>query len=109
MSEYSWKPLSVSEVAELLKDLDCKWQFAGGFAIDLFLGKETRPHGDIDVLIQRNDQIVLQHCLSDWDLWVADPPGTLRFWNKNEFLEKGIQDIFIRKTSEDALRLQIML
>ena len=36
------------------------WFFAGGWAIDLFLGKETRKHSDIEIAILRNDQLYLK-------------------------------------------------
>ncbi len=55
------------------------WGIAGGWAIDLFLQRETRPHSDIDIAILRGDQRsirarvafghmekVLNHCLSPW-------------------------------------------
>ena len=55
------------------------WGFAGGWAIDLFLGRQSRPHSDIDVALLRGDQRhirarlpagqvqkVVDHCLSPW-------------------------------------------
>lgn len=35
---------------ELLQNQGFEYAFCGGWAIDLFLGKETRKHGDIDIL-----------------------------------------------------------
>ncbi|CDQ39930.1 MULTISPECIES: nucleotidyltransferase domain-containing protein [Virgibacillus] len=43
------------------------WFFVGGWAIDLFLGKETRVHHDIEIGIFREDQIELKHFLSSWE------------------------------------------
>lgn len=106
---YKWNPLSVDELNKALRELKCDWLIAGGFAIDLFIGKETRKHDDIDILINREDQKNLHEALPDWELFVADPPGSLRQWDKGEFLAKGIQDIWCRKNSNDAWRFQIML
>src|SRR2546426_11672541 len=36
------------------------WYIAGGWAIDIFLGRETREHDDIDVSVLRNDQAKLR-------------------------------------------------
>lgn len=109
MVEGNWQPLTVMEVAKVFSEIKCDWRIAGGWAIDLFLGKQTRAHNDIDVLIQRNDQAALQTLLSGWDLWVSDPPGTLRPWKKGEFLGVDVQDIWCRKSSKDPWQFQVML
>lgn len=85
------------------------WLLAGGWALDSFLGRQTRVHEDIDVLISRGDQFQLQESLSSWDLQVGDPPGTLRPWQKGEFLNIGIHDIWGRPKTGDAWRVQFML
>lgn len=40
----------VAEANALLKGQGCSYAVCGGFALDLFLGYETRTHGDIDIL-----------------------------------------------------------
>lgn len=72
-----WEPMTPAEVVDLLAPMDRPWWIAGGWAIDLHLGRTTREHGDIDVLILREDQLVLQQVLDGWDLHAADPPGAL--------------------------------
>src|SRR3954467_9865612 len=44
------------------------WWFAGGWAIDLFLGRITREHADIEIGVFRRDQAMLREHLSDWTL-----------------------------------------
>jgi hypothetical protein len=44
------------------------WFFAGGWAIDLFIGKQTRPHQDIEIAIFRSDQLHLKKYLKEWEL-----------------------------------------
>lgn len=109
IGENNWEPLSVEEVIKVFKPFKPQWLIAGGWAIDLFLGQQTRNHEDIDVLICRDDQIEVQNLLADWDLWAADPPGTLKPWVKGEFLGKGLQDIWGRRTAKDPWQIQIML
>ncbi len=36
-------------VSNIMSDFKQPWFFAGGWAIDLFLGKETRIHEDIEI------------------------------------------------------------
>jgi hypothetical protein len=72
---YHWEPLSVEKTVELLAGLETPWRIAGGCAIDLFVGRTTRTHGDLDVLIRRVDQLRVQAHLSQWDLHRANHPG----------------------------------
>ena len=46
-------------VNDLMTDFEGSWCIAGGWAIDLYLDKETRTHGDIEVLVFREDQEIL--------------------------------------------------
>src|SRR5215203_5197794 len=46
-----------------MRDFGGPWGFAGGWAIDLFLGFETRTHADVDVAILREDQAQLHRVL----------------------------------------------
>ncbi|HND84149.1 MAG TPA: hypothetical protein PLU50_00005, partial [Pseudobdellovibrionaceae bacterium] len=44
-----------------------------------------------------------------WELWVADPPGKLRPWRKSEYIGKGLQDIWCRRSKNEPWQIQIML
>ena len=65
------------------------WGIAGGWAIDLFLDRQTRPHDDLDVAVLRHDQENLRrhlgaarvekvgaHGLSEWTLSERLEPQT---------------------------------
>lgn len=108
MDIHNWKPLSPNEVCRLFSGLTVPWWIAGGWAIDLFVGRQTRSHGDIDVLIRRQDQLEVQQYLSDWDLYKTQQPG-LKPWPKGEFLKLGVNDIWCRRTPESPWSLQLML
>lgn len=109
IGDYNWQPLSVDEVKNIFAPFKKSWWIAGGWAIDLFLQKQTRKHDDIDVLVRREDQLEIQKLLAGWDLWAADPPGTLIPWAQGHFLGKGLQDIWVRKNANDPWQFQIML
>ena len=52
------------------------WGVAGGWAIDLWLGEQTRDHHDVEVVVRRSDQRVVHAALAPrWDLLALDPPG----------------------------------
>ncbi|WP_202878839.1 nucleotidyltransferase domain-containing protein [Ornithinimicrobium ciconiae] len=95
-------------VAELFTGADCMWFIAGGWAIDLFIGRQTRPHGDTDVLVLRRDQHAVQEHLAGWEFFAADPPGTLRPWQAGETLYQGVHDIWCRRRGSSSWQLQLM-
>ena len=64
-----------------LATLPRPWYIASGWALDLFLGEVTRFHEDVDVVVARQDQLVLQQHLGDcgWR-WVTPLAGKLEPW-----------------------------
>ena len=48
--------LLLKEAVELLDGQNFEYAICGGFAVDLFLGYESRKHGDIDILAYWNDR-----------------------------------------------------
>jgi GrpB-like predicted nucleotidyltransferase (UPF0157 family) len=57
-------------VAEELRDFPYPWHICGGWALDVFLGRVTRVHHDIDVEVSRADQLALQQYMTErsWKL-----------------------------------------
>jgi hypothetical protein len=104
-----WEPLSVAEAVRLFADAPFAWGLAGGYAVEQFVGAPIRAHGDVDVIMFRDEQQLVQGWLKDWHLYAADPPGTLRPWLTNEYLPYGIHDIWGHQIGMSAWQLQIML
>lgn len=61
----------MKEAVELLKAGHFEYAICGGFAIELFLGKEIRKHGDIDILAYWNDRdLIIQYMNSlGWEVY----------------------------------------
>ncbi|MEP6871632.1 MAG: amino acid transporter [Anaerolineaceae bacterium] len=104
-----WDPMTPREVGGLLAGLDAPWWIAGGYAIEAFVARAFREHGDVDVGLLRRDQLLIQKRLDDWDLHAADPPGTLRPWVRGESLPLGVHDIWARRGAGRPWRFQLML
>ena len=84
---------------------------AGGWAPDLFIGRTTRTHADLDIAISRDDQLYFQNLLSNWDLQACDPPGsgTLRRWTLGERLENPIHNVWARPDVDAPWPLELLL
>src|ERR1043165_5292130 len=107
---HRWQPLSIAEVSHVFAGAPFVWGLAGGYAIGQFIGRSIRDHGDIDVLVCRDNQLELQAWLDkDWTLYAADPPGSLRLWKKAEYLPQVIHDIWAHRTQFQSWQMQLML
>jgi hypothetical protein len=104
-----WVPLVPEDAVELLSELGVRWWVAGGWAIDLLIGRQTREHHDLDVLVLRPDHGVVRSFLGTWDLHAADPPGTLRPWPVGEMLPTAVHDIFCRRDPASPWSFQLMI
>lgn len=109
MSDFWTEPLSVADTAALFADVDAPWWIGGGWAVDLFLGRKTREHGDVDVCMLRRDQRVVHQVLDGWSVELADPPGQFRPWRSDEHLELSQDNIWARRTTDDPYSVWILL
>ena len=96
-------------VREILTANDIPWAVAGGWALDLFLGRQTREHADLDLAIWRSDQHKLRAALTpDWALEVADN-DTLRPWSADEWLSLPVHEIHARPVGGAQPALEFLL
>ncbi|MCA9728462.1 MAG: hypothetical protein KC729_12310 [Candidatus Eisenbacteria bacterium] len=66
-SEERWVSILPQEANEWLRDVSAPWWISGGWAIDLFLGASTRPHGDLDVCVLRRDEPSIRAHFPAWE------------------------------------------
>jgi hypothetical protein len=107
--DHQWIPLSLAEVKTIFADAPFTWGLGGGYAIEQFLGTPIRTHDDVDIVIFRDEQLAAQHFLTGWELYAADPPGTLRKWNDGEYLPFGIHDIWGYRSGAKGWEFQFMV
>ena len=106
--EHWWDPLAVEQLAELLQPIGIRWWIAGGHAIELFVGRTLRAHGDIDAGVLRADQEALRGALDDRDPHIG-VDGRLEPWESGRWLDAPLQDIWCRDRAGGAWRFQLML
>ncbi|AJD89624.1 hypothetical protein JMA_03070 [Jeotgalibacillus malaysiensis] len=104
-----WNPLSLSEVQALFHGAPVQWWIAGGWALDLYLERQTREHSDIDVVILREDHLKLQDYLQHgWELFKAIK-GEIIPWKYGESLTSQIDNIWVKKKGSGSWALQVMI
>ncbi|MEN8040020.1 MAG: amino acid transporter [Actinomycetota bacterium] len=106
--EHAWEPMTTVEAQRRFSDAHIDWWIAGGHAIDLFLGWESRPHADLDVEMFREDRAVLFEIFDGWDLHVASA-GSLHPWRDPEALDESVFGVWLRPSPDEPWQLEIML
>jgi hypothetical protein len=118
----AWTP---DQAAEALKGVAAPWAVAGGWALDLWLGRTTREHEDLEITVPAASFPEIQARLESLDLelfdnhngdvialapgraprlegfqvWVADP--AVQGWRMDVFREPGDAETWIyRRTGE---------
>lgn len=97
IDDKNWNPLLPDELVAIFRKLDIPWWISGGWALDLFVGRQTRQHEDTDVLILRKDQAVVQkHLETHWQLFKTHQPG-LAPWHHGECLDPPVNCFWVRR------------
>ena len=97
-------------IAGLLAEFDRPWAICGGWTLDLFLNRVTRPHKDIDVAIRRVDQLLIQEYLMarGWDLQIAHD-DVLTPWAAGEWVELPRHGVWATHPSARPDFLELLL
>ena len=66
-------PEPLARVADLMSTYQPTWALCGGWAVDAWLGRETRDHPDVDIAVFQDDQRALFDHLAGWQLVAHDP------------------------------------
>ncbi len=101
----AWRP---EEAARRLAGLDVPWCVVGGWSIDLFLGRETRAHGDLEIAIAREDFARVREHLSEFALHVVGD-GEVRALGTDELPPADRHQNWLLDPRANAWRLDVML
>ena len=124
-----WEPWTPVEVAARLRGVRARWYVLAGWALDLFLGRHTRDHADLEIGVRPEDFPELAAALDDCELvvvgdgeawpltsetllahrqtWVREPAGPWRLdvirerWDGDDWLYR--RDERIRRPATSAI------
>jgi hypothetical protein len=105
--EHRWEPFSLEEVKQLLGPVSAPWWIAGGRALDMFIGHETRKHVDVDVAVLRRDQQAFREALAKWDVQIAHA-GEFIPWKRGEPIKPEHHEVWARETADGPWRLEVL-
>jgi hypothetical protein len=78
-----WQAWSPAGITQRLARVRVPWYVAGGWAIDLFLGRQTREHGDLEIAVPAPDFAAVRDALAGYEFevvgsgqaWPLDSPA----------------------------------
>ena len=85
-----------------------RWLIAGGWAIDLFFGKETRPHQDIEIAVLRRDQTIIRDYFDGWQFRKI-AGGKKEVWQRGEWLALPVHEIHCLNELMPPTQIEILL
>jgi hypothetical protein len=106
MSESGDWTRAVRDAAARMENFGAPWCVGGGWAADLYLGRATRPHADVDLVILRGDEGRLPAQLPGWTFRLA-VGGRLIDWDPREPIRPPVHEIHAR--SPDGAALEFLL
>ena len=90
------------ELKALLGPTAIRWAVCGGFALDLFLGRETRVHGDLDMAVPEEDRAMIERFMLEqgWNVCEFRGQGRLRPLRPGDRSESGRNLMCLREGCE---------
>lgn len=72
---------SLEKINSLFEPLNIQWGFGGGWALDLFIGRQSREHSDVDIVVLTQDLPIIYEKLSDEFIFYKAAEGRLQYWS----------------------------
>ncbi|MGJ8690489.1 MAG: nucleotidyltransferase domain-containing protein [Gammaproteobacteria bacterium] len=107
LSNANWDSASPSDAANWLSNISVSWWIAGGWALDLFLGRETRLHGDLDIGVLRRDVATVLRSLSDWETFEAKDGALTPLVHTTP--SPGVNSLWCRRVGAKSWKFEFML
>ncbi len=99
-------------VKALMQGFPRAWFLAGGWALDLYLRRVTRPHEDVEIAVLREDQAAVRDHLAGWAFEKVTPApegGRREPWRAGERLDPPVHEVHARRGTGEPRELEVLL
>lgn len=97
-----------AQIATIMRGFAPPWFITGGWAVDLYVGRVTRAHADIEIAIFRRDQFALQDHLRAWR-WEKVVGGKRLPWPRGDWLELPLHELYGVNEQAEPRQLEVLL
>jgi Aminoglycoside-2''-adenylyltransferase len=104
----AWQPTDPNAGAAWFSSVDAPWWIAGGWALDLYLGRQSRAHADLDVGVLRCDVGRIRERLPSWEMFEAKE-GVLTRLEVGESPRLNMHSLWCRPVGATRWSLELML
>jgi len=104
----AWDAWTPWEAAERFAHIDVPWCVVAGWSIDLFIGEQTREHGDLEVEFLRRDHDVARGALAGFGLFTAGS-GKVRALQLDEAPPSKNHQVWVLDVEAHVWRIDVML
>ncbi len=103
----TWKPVAVEGLQRELGSFG-DWVLCGGYSVDRWAERATRPHGDIDIGVFRSQVLRCLEAIGQKRVFLCSPPGSHAAWSGGDIPE-SVHDIWITDEAGEFWILQVMV
>lgn len=112
-----WEEPNVDHVRAVLEPVCAPWWVTAGMAIDLFVGRKTREHHDVDVAILLQHAALFRRELPDWEIGIAlgwagvpgDSKRVLKWWEPGTPLPEKAEAMWCRPRGQELFIFELLL
>jgi aminoglycoside-2''-adenylyltransferase len=99
-----WDAWSPDELARRLDGVEATWYVIAGWALDLFVGHQTREHADLEIGVRADEFAAVQDAFRDFDLVVV---GDGRIWPLNDATLAAHRQTWVGDRETEAWRVDV--
>jgi predicted acetyltransferase len=104
----AWRTVEPTTGAGWFSTLEVPWWIAGGWAVDLYCGIQSRAHADLDIGILRGDITTVVAALSSWEIFEAQD-GKLTRLAVGEVPRSAVHSLWCRPAGTTCWAFELLL
>jgi hypothetical protein len=106
--QQAWLPWTPEQLSQRLRKVSRPWCVVGGWALDLWMGVQTRAHSDLEFTVLRNDFCCFRQALGDLDFY-AVKDGSFEFLPEGGIPASDVFQVWGYNKAASAWRVDVMI
>ncbi|MFJ2318722.1 nucleotidyltransferase domain-containing protein [Pseudomonas sp. NPDC087817] len=106
--QQAWQAWTPEELSQRLRQVSRPWSVVGGWALDLWLGRQTRDHGDLEFTVLRDDFLLFRQALAPLQFYTVKD-GTFAFLPTDRVPGEEIFQVWGFDAVANVWRVDVML